>query len=88
VTRRASKAAALLGRRGRAVNSAAQQDAARANGARGGRPVQTREILGVVAHGETTAVSLPSPAWAVEPTTPAAARWLKRHGWRCVWVRS
>lgn len=33
-----SKAASALGRKGRAVNSLAQQDAARANGMKGGRP--------------------------------------------------
>lgn len=33
------EAAAALGRKGRAVNSPAQQDAARANGRGGGRPV-------------------------------------------------
>ena len=87
MTRRASKEAALLGRRGRAVNSAAQQDAARANGARGGRPVATYEVEGVTVHGETVTVAL--PPWGLDATTPAAARWLKRNGWRrlSVWVR-
>ena len=33
-----SKAAAILGRKGRKVNSPAQQEAARANGKNGGRP--------------------------------------------------
>lgn len=33
-----SKAAAILGRKGRKVNSPAQQEAARTNGKKGGRP--------------------------------------------------
>lgn len=39
----ASAAAAALGRRGRAANTPAQQEAARANGAKGGRPTRLGE---------------------------------------------
>lgn len=52
----ASQAAAALGRRGRAVNSEAQQDAARANGAKGGAPRVTHyacsECGNAIARGE------------------------------------
>lgn len=54
--RRRNAAAAELGQRGRAVNSEAQQEAARANGAKGGRPRRNTVIehepgeLGVVVY--------------------------------------
>lgn len=84
---RASRAAAALGRRGGRARSEAKAAAARANGARGGRPVKT---ITVGAGGGRTIEIHADAVWigytvqskvALVARTPAAARWLKRRGY-------
>jgi hypothetical protein len=76
-----SRAAAALGRKGGAARSKAKAAASRRNGAQGGRPVKTRWIGSVEVHAQTELVGCTSAGRpALLATTPAAARWLKRHG--------
>lgn len=81
------QAAATLGKRGGSVRSEAKADAARANGKRGGRPVKTITVGAqgdgrVTVHADASLVGYTAssqPAFVAR--TPAAARWLKRHGY-------
>ena len=86
------KAAVSLGRRGGTARSTAKTKAARSNGAKGGRPVKTIDVglrgLGsVTVHHDAVLVGYTvrnDPAFRA--ASPAAARWLKRHGYeRSVW---
>ena len=71
-----SEAAATLGRAGRAVNSPAQQAAARANGKRGGRPSRPRYVVEeYAADGHAGQPDL----FRAEATTLAEARRIIRH---------
>lgn len=75
-----SKAAALLGRKGRAVNSPAQQDAARANGAKGGRPKMRRVLVkGRYGDGESVEIILRDGRTATRGQYESALRRLGRH---------
>ncbi|HEY3803903.1 MAG TPA: hypothetical protein VGL61_14910 [Kofleriaceae bacterium] len=79
--KQASKAASALGTRGGKANTAAQKRARAANGKLGGRPVRTRRIEGVEVHAD----AVPVGDGAFRARTPAAARWLERHGYVSSW---
>jgi hypothetical protein len=83
--RNLSRAAAALGRRGGAARSKAKTEASRRNGAKGGRPVLTVSVgapgAQVEVHADAALVGFTAGGRpALRALTPAAARWLKRHG--------
>lgn len=81
-----TRAAAELGRLGGSSRSSAKTEAARANGARGGRPLETTSVRTqdgseVVVHAETMAIGHTSSGEpALIPTSKRATAWLRRHG--------
>ena len=75
-----SKAAAELGRKGGAVRSEAKAAAVRANGALGGRPVKLHTVAGLEVHADAALAERIEGRPAFRAATPAAARWLSRHG--------
>jgi hypothetical protein len=85
-SRRLSSAAAALGRKGGAARSKAKAEAARRNGAQGGRPVRLQRIAlaqgpWLDVHTDAALVGVTAAGRpALLARTPAAARWLKRHG--------
>lgn len=82
-----SDAARELGRRGRAALTDAQAQASRENGRRGGRPVRTITVgawstgRAVVHEGARHVGYTIDGRVALVAATPAARRWLKRHGY-------
>ncbi|GAC1455466.1 MAG: hypothetical protein PVSMB1_04980 [Gemmatimonadaceae bacterium] len=86
--RRKNPAAVALGRRGGKAKSDAKTTASRSNGKRGGRPTRLVQV-GAAGAGE---VEVHADAEHVGYTvigecaflarTPAAAQWLRRHGYR------
>lgn len=79
-----SEAAAALGRKGGAVRSEAKTAAVRANGKLGGRPVKLHEVGGETVHADVDAAGKVGSLQAFRARTPAAARWLARHGFERV----
>jgi hypothetical protein len=79
--KQASKAAAALGARGGKANTDAQKRARAANGKLGGRPVNMHKAGGVDVHVDAVHIG----DGAFRASTPAAARWLKRHGYVSSW---
>lgn len=80
-----SNAAAILGRKGGSARSEAQNDARRANGKRGGRPVKLQTVAGVEVHADAEYLATIGGYPVFKAGTPTAARWLARHGY--VWSR-
>ena len=81
-----SRAAATLGALGGSSRTAAQTEARRRNGKNGGRPVRLHTVGGVVVHHEAVLAGWCGECGDDRPallaTTPAAAQWLRRRGWR------
>lgn len=75
-----SKAAAELGRKGGAVRSKAKAAAGRRNGLLGGRPVTLHTVAGIEVHADVTLAERIDGRPAFRAASPAAARWLARHG--------
>lgn len=74
--------AVALGKR----KSPAKAEASRANGAKGGRPVQTITLAGYVVHHEVELLSARTadglPIYTAGDIQGTAAQWMRRHGFR------
>lgn len=85
MTAAASRAASILGRLGGSARSDAKTASSRANGSLGGRPVKLRTIAGITVHADCERAGTIEAGWhkgkpAFKALTPAASRWLRRHG--------
>lgn len=74
------KAAAALGARGGKAKTDAKKRASAKNGKLGGRPVRTLDVDGVEVHADAEPIG-----GAFRARTPAAAQWLRRHGYVSSW---